>query len=183
MPIESPPPPGEDLTVEQMLPLVYEELRLLARRRLRDERAGHTLDTNALVHEAYLRLAGREGVAWRDRPRFFALASRVMRNVLVDHARRRAAAKRGDGVGAATLHDDVAAVDPRTTDFLAVHDALQQLEAHDPRLVQVVECRFFAGCTAAETADALSMSLRTVERDWMRAKAYLHDILEDLPAS
>jgi RNA polymerase sigma factor (TIGR02999 family) len=166
-------------SLDELLPEVYEELRELAHRRLRDEQLGHTLGTTALVHEAYLRLQPLDGGQWRDRAQFFALASRVMRHVLVDYARRRRAEKRGGDHTAITLDPDRHAIEPRLPEFLAVNDALDQLAALDPRLVQVVECRFFGGLTAAETAEALDTSLRTVERDWTRARAYLHELLRD----
>jgi len=168
-------------SIDELLPKVYEELRELARRRLRDEQDGHTLDTTALVHEAYLRLKPLDDGQWRDRAQFFALASKVMRHVLVDYARRRSADKRGGGRTSITLDPDRHAIDPRLPEFLAVNDALDQLAALDPRLVQVVECRFFGGLSAPETAEALGVSLRTVERDWMRARAYLHELLVDAP--
>jgi RNA polymerase sigma factor (TIGR02999 family) len=166
-------------SLDELLPAVYDELRELARRRLRDEQAGHTLGTTALVHEAYLRLKPLDGGQWRDRAQFFALASRVMRHVLVDHARRRTADKRGGRRASVTLDPEQHAIEPRLPEFLAVNDALDQLAALDSRLVQVVECRFYGGLSSAETAEALGTSLRTVERDWMRARAYLHELLAD----
>lgn len=166
-------------TLDELLPSVYEELRELAHRRLRDEQLGHTLGTTALVHEAYLRLKPLDGGAWRDRAQFFALASKVMRHVLVDYARKRKAEKRGGVLAPVTLDPDRHAIEPRLPEFLAVNEALDQLATLDARLVQVVECRFFGGLTAAETAEALDTSLRTVERDWTRARAYLHEMLRD----
>ena len=166
-------------SLDELLPVVYDELRDLARRRLRDERDGHTLGTTALVHEAYLRLRPLDEGQWRDRAQFFALASKVMRHVLVDHARRRDAGKRGGGRAVVTLDPDQHAIDARLPEFLAVNDALDQLAALDPRLVQVVECRFYGGLNATETAEALGSSVRTVERDWARARAYLHELLAE----
>lgn len=166
-------------SLDELLPKVYDELRELARRRLRDEQAGHTLNSTALVHEAYLRLSSLDDGQWRDRAQFFALASTVMRHVLVDYARRRSAEKRGGSRSAVTLDSDRFAIEPRLPEFLAVNEALDQLALLDPRLVHVVECRFFGGLTARETAEALGTSLRTVERDWMRARAYLHELLAD----
>ncbi len=166
-------------SLDELLPVVYEELRQLAHRRLRDEQYGHTLGTTALVHEAYLRLSALEGGQWRERAQFFALASKVMRNVLVDYARRRGADKRGAGRTSVTLDPDRHSITPRLPEFLAVNDALDQLAALDPRLAAVVECRFFGGLSAPETAEALDMSLRTVERDWTRARAYLHQMLSE----
>ncbi len=167
-------------SLDELLPSVYAELRELARRRLRDEQLGHTLGTTALVHEAYLRLKPLDAGEWRDRAQFFALASKVMRHVLVDYARRRTAEKRGGALAPITLDPDRHAIEPRLPEFLAVNDALDQLAALDARLVQVVECRFFGGLSAAETADALGTSLRTVERDWARARAYLVELLREL---
>ncbi len=172
--------PTSDMpSLDELLPKVYAELQQLARRRLRDERAGHTLDTTALVHEAYLRLKPLDEGQWRDRAHFFALASKVMRNVLVDYARRRSADKRGGAQTSITLDPDRHAIEPRLPEFLAVNDALDQLAALDPRLVQVVECRFFGGLSGPETAEALGTSLRTVERDWTRARAYLQELLSE----
>jgi RNA polymerase sigma factor (TIGR02999 family) len=167
--------------LDDLLPMVYNELRELARRRLRDEQAGHTLDTTALVHEAYLRLQPLDNGQWRDRAQFFALASKVMRHVLVDYARRRSADKRGGARTSVTLDPDRHAIEPRLPEFLAVNDALDQLALLDPRLVQVVECRFYGGLSAPETAEALGTSVRTVERDWVRARAYLYELLADAP--
>lgn len=169
-------------TLDELLPSVYEELRELAHRRLRDEQLGHTLGTTALVHEAYLRLKPLDGGAWRDRAQFFALASKVMRHVLVDYARRRKAEKRGGALAPVTLDPDRHAIEPRLPEFLAVNEALDQLATLDDRLVRVVECRFFGGLSAAETAEALGTSQRTVERDWTRARAYLHEMLRESAA-
>lgn len=168
-------------SLDELLPSVYEELRELAHRRLRDEQLGHTLGTTALVHEAYLRMKPLDAGEWRDRAQFFALASKVMRHVLVDYARRRRAEKRGGSQSPITLDPGRHAIEPRLPEFLAVNDALDQLALLDPRLVQVVECRFFGGLSAAETADALDVSLRTVERDWTRARAYLVELLRESP--
>lgn len=161
------------------MPVVYDDLRRIARRRLRAEREGHTLDTTAVVHEAYLRLAENPQSTWRDRAHFFAVCARVIRHVLVDHARRRGAGKRGGDVVRVTLREGIVGRSPRIIDFLALEQALQALEQHDERLVRVVECRFFAGLTVAETAQTLDSSRRTVERDWTRAKAYLYRALTD----
>lgn len=161
------------------MPVVYDDLRRIARRRLQAERRGHTLDTTAVVHEAYLRLAENPESTWRDRAHFFAVCARVIRHVLVDHARRRGAAKRGGDAVRVTLREGIVGRSPRIIDVLALEQALQALERHDERLGRVVECRFFAGLTVAETAEALDSSRRTVERDWARAKAYLYRALTD----
>jgi RNA polymerase sigma factor (TIGR02999 family) len=179
---------GDESAFDRLISLLYDDLLQVARRHLRGERSGHTLSTTALVHEAYLRLAGDAGGEWRDRAQFLAFVSRAMRHVLVDHARRRGAGKRGGGRVQVTLRTDVgAAVEEQTIDLLALDHALDRLADRDPRLARVVECRFFGGMTAEETAEALGISLRTVERDWMRARAYLHLLLqpaaEPLPAA
>jgi RNA polymerase sigma-70 factor, ECF subfamily len=160
-------------SAEAHFPLAYEELLRVARRHLLRERPGHTLNTTALVHEAYLKLAGQDGTGWRDRSRFLAIASRAMRQILVDHARGRDRHKRGGGARPVTLRTDAGSGQEETVDLLALDEALEKLAEHDARLGQVVECRFFGGLTAAETAEALGVSLRTVERDWTRARAHL----------
>jgi RNA polymerase sigma factor (TIGR02999 family) len=158
-------------------PQVYDELRRLAHRRLRDEADGHSLNTTALVHEAYLRLA--EGDArWGDRKHFFALAATAMRRILVDHARRLHAVKRGDGARRLNL-DDVAglAVEARADVLVALDEALDRLASLEPRQARVVECRWFAGLSEEETAQALGIGLRTVKRDWAMARGWLYQEL------
>ncbi len=167
---------GSATAFDELIPLVYDDLRGIAHKRLRSERTHHTLDTTAVVHEAYLRLVDQREADWRDRAHFFALAARVIRNVLVDYARRRNALKRGGPGGRlamrSPLEDESQAA--RIVDLVALDRALTRLAGHDPRLERIVECRFFGGMTMAETAEALGASLRTVERDWRRAKAYLY---------
>lgn len=149
----------------------------MARARLRHERDGHTLETTALVHEAYLRLVDLHRMTVRDRTHFFAMAARLMREILVDHARRRKAGKRGGDMATVRL-DDIDPVAAGTTlDLLALDEALAQLTGFEPRLSQAVELRFFGGLSIAETADTLSVSHATVERDWVVAKAWLHQRL------
>jgi len=161
---------------------LYEDLRAMARRKLRGEREGHTLNTTALVHEAYLRLAELEPAECRNRAQFFALASRAMRGILVDHARRRSAQKRGGGAALVTLHGEIGeGSEERTVDLLALSDALDRLAEHDPRLVRLVEFRFFGGMSMSEIAELLDVSVRTVERDWVRARAYLFRLLDSSP--
>jgi RNA polymerase sigma-70 factor, ECF subfamily len=167
---------------DRLFSLFYDDLRQIARRHLRNERAEHTLAATALVHEAYLKLEHRAEGPWRDRQRFLAFISRAMRRILVDHARRRGASKRGGEYAMVTLHPDSARVHPRSADLLALDDALVLLGARDARLERVVECRFFGGLSSEETAEALGVSLRTAERDWARARAYLHELLEGEPA-
>lgn len=173
---------GDRSAADRLLPLVYGELRRLARRQLRGERPGGTLDTTALVHEAYLRL-GLARVAWSDRAHFFAVAARAMRRVLVDHARSRRAGKRGDGLGLLPLDETVAAPERRLDDLLAIDEALAQLERIDARQVRVVECHVFAGMSLEETAAALEVSPATVSRDWALARAWLNRQLTAPPGS
>jgi RNA polymerase sigma factor (TIGR02999 family) len=165
---------GERAAFDEMVPLVYERLRVIARGQLaRAGRRGRTLDTTALVQEAYLQLVGEHGVDWQDRGHFFAVCARAMRRILVDYARERAAAKRGGGLVPVTLEADMVAADGDAGQVLAIDNALKGLEEFNPRLARVVECRYFAGMTEEETARALDASLRTVQRDWMRARAWL----------
>ncbi|KAB8180184.1 sigma-70 family RNA polymerase sigma factor [Lysobacter maris] len=165
---------GDRDAFDRMVPLVYQRLRVIARGQLaRAGRRGQTLDTTALVQEAYLQLVDAEGVDWQDRGHFFAICARAMRRILVDYARRRQAAKRGGGAVAVTLEADMVAADSQSEQVLAIDEALNGLDAFNPRLARVVECRYFAGMTEEETARALDTSLRTVQRDWMRARAWL----------
>jgi RNA polymerase sigma factor (TIGR02999 family) len=168
---------GSQPAFDRLVALLYDDLRELAHAHLRRERTGHTLDTAALVHEAYVQLAGRAGPSWQGRPRFFAFLSRVMRHVLVDYARRRNAGRRGGGAVRVPLGDEAAAVEPAVVDMLALDEALGRLAQKDPQLATVVECRFFGGLTEAEIAAALGVSERTVERHWQRARTYLYRLL------
>jgi RNA polymerase sigma-70 factor, ECF subfamily len=166
---------------DRLFALLYNELRDIAHRQLQGERADHTLGTTALVHEAYMRLSQREEIPWREPQRFRAFVATAMRRILVDHARRRRADKRGGGAIMVTL-EGVAARQGNPVDLIALDDALARLGARDARLEQVVECRFFGGLSVEETARALSVSLRTAERDWTRARAYLKELLEGVAA-
>lgn len=168
---------GDQAAFDRLVPLVYEELRRVARARLRGERDGHTLQTTALVHEAYVRLADLDRMTVRDRGHFFAMASRLMREILVDHARRRNAEKRGGGAEVVSLEDANPAAVADAVDLLALDEALTQLAAFEARLCQVVELRFFGGLSIAETAVALDVSPATIERDWVVAKAWLYQRL------
>jgi RNA polymerase sigma factor (TIGR02999 family) len=173
--------------LEQLIPLVYTELRRVAHRQLAVEPDGHTLSTTALVHEAYLRLADQTRVEWTSRAQFFGLAARTMRRVLVDYARRHRAARRGGplqrpvALEDAGVEADALAVAARGDELIALDEALERLSALDARLARVVECRFFGGLTEAETAAALGVSQRTVASDWLMAKGWLYQAL--LPES
>lgn len=160
-------------SLDEVVPLVYDELRRLARRYLRGERCNHTLQPTALVNEAYLCLARQDGVAWQNRTHFLAIAARTMRHVLVDHARERAALKRGGDRKRVTLHSWVR-VQERDVDVTALDEALARLDAFDPRGCRVVELRYFGGLTIEETAEVLSVSPATVKRHWTVAKAWLY---------
>ena len=165
---------GNPNAQEELLPLVYKELRRRAAGHLRRDRRDHTLQPTALVHEAYLRLVGQRGVDWRSRAHFFALASRMMRRILVDHARARAAAKRPDGVLRVTLDGDLASVAPRGCDLLMLDQALSELALLDQRQESIVELCYFGGLTEVEVAGALSVSRSTVARELRSAKAWLY---------
>lgn len=163
--------------LDRLMPLLYDELHRLAHRHLAHERAGHTLTTTALVHEAYLQLVDQERAAWQNRAHFFALAAQAMRRILLMHARRHQAAKRGGGLRPLPL-DDVLLVSAERADALvALDEALARLEALDARLGQVVELRYFGGLTVEETAEMLGRSPATVKRDWRTARAWLHRAL------
>jgi RNA polymerase sigma factor (TIGR02999 family) len=168
---------GDAEAMERLLPLVYNELRRVARARLRDERAGHTLQATALVHEAYLRLMGHRTPTPHNRTHLFAMAARLMREILVDHARRKAAGKRGGTATVIALDESIAAPEIATVDLLALDEALTELHVLDPRLCRVVELKFFAGLNIDEVAHALDVSTATVERDWTVSRAWLHQRL------
>ena len=164
---------GDPRALERLTPIVYDELRRLARRYMRRERPGHSLQSAALVNEAYLRLVDYKRMRWQNRAHFFAVSSQLMRRILVDHARRRNQ-KRGAGVPHVSL-DDAAVVGGETPiDFVALDDAMKALQRVDPRKVQVVEMRFFGGLSVAETAAVLRVAEVTVMRDWSSAKAWLY---------
>jgi RNA polymerase sigma-70 factor, ECF subfamily len=165
---------GDVMAGDELFPLVYAELRQRAAHALRFESRGHTLQPTALVHEAYLRLA-EQNPGWKNRTQFFAVASQIMRRILVDHARARAAAKRPPKRMQVTIPAAEAAVGPREVDLIAVDDALRELAAADPRKAQIVDLRFFGGMTNEEIAAALGISLATVNRNWRIAKAWLYD--------
>ena len=158
---------------ERIIPVVYEELRRLARRYMRDEGPGRTLQTTALVNEAYLRLIDIENVNWQDRTHFFAVSARIMRRILVDSARARKAGKRGGGAPHISLEQAPEVSTQRAEELIALDEALDKLSEVDARKAQVVELRFFSGLSVEETAAALDVSSRSVVRDWNLAKAWL----------
>lgn len=164
---------GDQAALESLVPIVHAELRQLARRHMRGERARHTMQTTALVNEAYLRLVDLSRVQWQDRGHFFAMASRLMRRILVDHARTRRMQKRGGGQRPVPLEEALGVAVERGTDLVALDDALSVLAAEEPRKAQVVEMRFFGGLSVADTAEALEVSVETVARDWRIAKLLL----------
>ncbi len=164
---------GEKDALDRLIPLVYAELRAQARRRLSRERRNHTLQPTALVHEAFLRLAGQDRAHWQNRQQFFAVAARTMRRVLVDHARAHAALKRGAGKTLLALEQEPQAARPADLDVLELDLALDRLAAIDERQARVVELRYFGGLSAEETASTLEVSLATVKRDWAMARAWL----------
>jgi RNA polymerase sigma factor (TIGR02999 family) len=158
----------------QLTPLIYRELRRLAAGYMRRERANHTLQATALVNEAWIRLVQQPQMTWQSRAHFFGIASKLMRQILVDHARRRSAAKRGVGAKQITLTDNLAAAPGQLMDVLVLDDALQRLNAIDARAAQIVEMHFFGGLSFEEMALVLGVSARTVKRDWRMARAWLH---------
>jgi RNA polymerase sigma-70 factor (ECF subfamily) len=164
---------GEDAALEELLPLVHQELRRLARRYMFGERPGHTLQTTGLVNEAYLRLVNSRKVNWQNRAHFFAISAQLMRRILVDYARTRGYQKRGGGVPKITLDEALMGPHERGRDIVALDDALNALADVDPRKSKVVELRFFGGLSVEETAEVLKVSPDTVMRDWRLAKAWL----------
>ena len=177
---------GAPEAMDHLMPVVYRELKRIAHRQLEAEAGGHTLSTTAVVHEAYLRLAGQTRAQWVDRGQFFAIAARTMRRVLIDYARQHRAERRGgEGRVAVALelleHGDSAAfsVPERAESLLALDEALEGLRHMDERLARVVECRFFGGLSEVDTSEALGVSQRTVSRDWQMALAWLHEALRD----
>lgn len=169
---------GDPLAAEQLLPLVYAELRSIAEKHMRGERPDHTLQPTALVHEAYLRLLGSAPIAFESRLHFLRTASQVMRRVLVDHARARNTAKRGGAIHL-PLNEAIAGADDELIELLVLDDALTQLAAAEPRWAQVAELRFFGGLEVPEVAAALGISEATVKRDWQFARAWLAQVLRD----
>src|SRR6185437_4979163 len=161
-------------TLDKMMPVVYDELRRQAARYLRREKAGHTLQTTALIHEAYLRLVDQRNVQWQNRAHFFGIAAQMMRRILVDHARTKKRAKRGGSDVKVSLADATIPVKERDLDVVALDEALNRLTEIDEQQSRVVELRFFSGLTVEETAEVMGISAATVKRDWSMAKAWLH---------
>jgi len=185
MPIPSPPPQeitqllvdwnnGNQAALDQLTPLVYTELRQLAHRYMRRERLGHTMQTTALIHEAYLRLVDQTKVRWENQAHFFGIAARLMRQILIEHARSHTRAKRGGGAVTLSLDEAALVSQARAAELLALNDALERLAAVDPRKSRVVELRFFGGLSVEEAARVLNIAPNTVLRDWRLAKAWLH---------
>ena len=174
---------GNQTALEKLLPMVYDELHRLAKRHIGRERPGHTLQTSALVNEAYLRLVDQRNVHWQNRAQFFSIASRLMRRILVDHARSRLFAKRGGGIQRVSLDEAAVVSGSRSADLIALDEALTSLAAFDPRKCQVVEMKFFGGLSVEEIAAVVGVSSVTVMRDWSTAKAWLHRAMEKEKAS
>jgi len=171
---------GDEAALDELLRAIYPELRRVAARQLRGERAGHSLQPTAVAHDVYMRLVDQRRVTWQNRAHFLAIAARLTRRVLVDHARRRAAWKRGLGARHVPLDEiDVAAPASPETDLVALDDALRRLAALDPRQARVVELRFFGGLSIEDTAGVLGVSIATVKRDWITARLWLFDQLRE----
>lgn len=167
---------GEQAALDELLPLVNAELHRLAAYYMRRESPGHTLQTSALVNEAYLRLIDQRQVQWQNRAHFFGIAAQLMRRILLDHARSRQQARRGGGLRQVSL-DEAATVGQRAAELIALDDALNDLAAFDARKSQIVELRFFGGLSNEEVAEVTGLSLRTIEREWHKAKVWLHQAL------
>lgn len=169
---------GDEGAKEQLLPYVYNEMRRQARMMMSRERADHTLQPTALVHEAFLRLSEQTGLEWRDRRHFYGFASRTMRQILVDHARKLSTNKRGNRPVRFSIDDIDIPVEDRAYSIIILHDALEELSRYDEQQARIVEMRFFGGLTVEEIADALGVSERTVSRDWQAARLWLYHELK-----
>ena len=168
---------GEEDALEKLVPLIYDELRRIARRYMKREPAGHTLQTTALVNEAYLRLIEQKGMKWQNRAHFFAISAQLMRRILVSMARARHANKRGGEARQVSLDEALVISEERAAELVALDEAMNELAALDPRRSRVVELRYFGGLSVEETAGVLNISPETVMRDWKRAKAWLYTVL------
>ena len=170
---------GDREALDKLAPLVYAELRRIARRQMSRERDGHTLQATALVNEAFIRISGRENLSWQDRAHFYAACAQVMRHILIDHARANARDKRGGGALQISLDEAAALAGGRGANFLALDEALRALEVFDPQKGRIVELRYFTGLGIEETAEVLKISPTTVRREWRRAKAWLYRALAE----
>jgi RNA polymerase sigma factor (TIGR02999 family) len=170
---------GDREALDQLVPIVHQELRRLARHYMRGERTGHTLQTSALINEAYLRLVDHTRIDWQNRAHFFGVAAQAMRRVLVDHARARGYQKRGAGAHAVELEEVALLAEERASELVALDEALAGLARFDPRKAQVVELRYFGGLTGEEIAEVLGLSPATVQREWQSAKLWLLQALSD----
>jgi RNA polymerase sigma factor (TIGR02999 family) len=165
---------GDKDALDQLVPLVYPELRRLAKRQMNRENPAHTLQTSALINEAYLRLVDQQGIQWKDRAHFFAVASQVMRHILIDHARRHRYEKHGAGAPHINLDETTIVLQQRASQLVKLDEALSILASLDPRRSKIIELRFFGGLNADEIAEAMQISPSTVQREWRAAKAWLH---------
>ena len=170
---------GDKEALDKLIPLIYDELRRLARERMRRERVGHTLQTTALVNEAYLRLVEQRNAHWQNRAQFFAVAAQLMRRILVDHARAHRRHKREGDANKVSLDEAVIVSQEQDTNVLELHEALERLEALNERMGRIVELRFFGGLSIEETAEVLKVSPGTVMKDWTFAKAFLHEAISN----
>lgn len=169
---------GDKAALDQLIPLVHQELRRLARRYMGRERRDHTLQTSALINEAYLRLVDQKGTPWQNRAHFFAVAAQVMRHILIDHARSHQFEKRGGGAQKVSFDEGGALTDERASEIVALDDALTSLATVDARKSRIVELRFFGGLNIEETAEVMDLSPTTVQREWRAAKAWLRRFIE-----
>ena len=165
---------GNRAAVDELTPLVYQELKRIAGGQLRSERPGHTLQATALVHEAYLKLVDQREVSWQNRAHFFGVAAQVMRRILLDYAKERVREKRGGGAHKTSLDEALAVSEDRASNLVVIDEALTRLEQMDVRQAKVVELRFFGGLSVEETAEAMGISTATVKREWAMARAWLH---------
>lgn len=168
---------GDEDAQSQLVKMVQQELRVIAARYMRREKEGHTLQTTALVNEAYMKLVQMKGANWKDRAHFFAVAAQIMRRILVDHARKRIAGKRGGGFDMLPLDEGLVFSPQRSSELIRLDEAMTRLAEHDPRASKVIELRFFGGLSIVETAEVLNCSPRTVKREWTFARAWLREEL------
>ena len=171
--------PGDEIATRKLLPLVYEELRRLAAFKMANEASGHTLQPTALVHEAWLRLAGANESSWKNRAHFFAAAAEAMRRILVEHARRKQSLKRGGGAEREELHDSILILAAPPDELLAVNDALDKLAAEDPTAAELVKLRYFVGMNMTEAASTLGLAPRSAERIWTYARVWLRHAIRE----